>query len=124
MSTRISETLLLCAFLGGCGSGSATPEQVAQAAGDAGIFCRTGGATEMARRCVVERTGSGAGAILTIRHPDGGFRRLEVVTDGRGVANADGSEEATVLLTGDNQAEVAIAGDRYLLPAVATSVRR
>lgn len=123
MSTRTFNALLLSALLGGCGGSASAPEKADGADGDGGIFCRTGGASEMARRCVIERTGSGSEAVLTIRHPDGGFRKLQVVADGRGVMTADGAESATVV-TSDNQAEVAIGDDRYVLPAVATSVRR
>ena len=38
-------------------------------------------------------------------------------TDGRGLVSADGSEPAKVTVVGDGLIEVAVAGDRYRLPA-------
>jgi hypothetical protein len=56
--------------------------------------------------------------LLTLRHPNGGFRRLQVMTDGRGVVAADGAQPARVSTVGDSVIEVSIADDRYRLPAV------
>ena len=55
--------------------------------------------------------------VLTIRHPDGGFRRLRITADGRGVIAADGAEPARVSVIGPADIEVAVGGDRYRLPA-------
>lgn len=77
-----------------------------------GIECAiAGGAFE--RTCRIERTGEGG---LTLRHPDGGFRRIRV-EDGVPVA-ADGAERAAVARRGD-LVEVAIGRDRYRIPAEA-----
>lgn len=122
MYLRIFSTLLPVALLSACDVGEETSGAPPGAVEDT-IFCRTGGAEKMERDCLVEKSGEGDSAVLTIRHPGGGFRRLQIVTDGRGVVAADGSEETTVVMTGDKQAEVAIAGDRYLLPAVAVSAK-
>ena len=56
--------------------------------------------------------------LLTLRHPNGGFRRLQVVTDGRGVISADGAEAAKVATVGASLIEVSVGDDRYRLPAV------
>ncbi len=56
--------------------------------------------------------------LLTLRHPSGGFRRLQVVTDGRGVISADGAEAAKVATVGTSLIEVSVGDDRYRLPAV------
>lgn len=66
--------------------------------------------------CTVERIAGERGLTLLVRHPDGGFRRLTVTTDGRGVAAADGAEPARVTVAGD-AIDVAVGGDRYRLPA-------
>jgi hypothetical protein len=56
--------------------------------------------------------------VLTLRQPDGGFRRLRVTGDGRGVIAADGAEQASVTLVAPVTIEVAIGNMRYRLPAV------
>ena len=81
------------------------------------IDCAVAGAREFAPVCAIERMQGADGLTLTIRHPDGGFRRLKVTSDGRGVIAADGSETATVSIAGDRQIEVTVGKDRYRLPA-------
>ncbi len=55
--------------------------------------------------------------MLTVRHPDGGFHRLRVTRDGRGVIAADGAQAATVTIIDKGAIEVAIDDARYRLPA-------
>lgn len=69
--------------------------------------------------CTVERSTGERGLTLTVRHPDGAFRRLLLTTDGRGVMAADGAEPARVTLAGADEIEVAVADERYRLPATA-----
>ncbi|MEQ6334851.1 hypothetical protein [Sphingobium sp. MK2] len=71
--------------------------------------CAIGPDAAWARDCVIER----AGNMMTIRHPDGGFRRFTVLDDGRGLEAADGAEEARLQLIGKDQIEIRIGGDRY-----------
>ena len=52
-----------------------------------------------------------------VRKPDGGFRRLRVTRDGRGVVAADGAERAQVTIIADDRIEVSIGGDTFRLPA-------
>ena len=80
------------------------------------IECRFPGAEQFERSCTFEREGAD-GAVLVIRKPDGGFRRLRVVTDGRGVVAADGAEPARVTVLADDRIEVAIGSDQFRLPA-------
>ena len=108
---------LALAVLAGCNSPTPAPE----VADDDRIECRIGNARQFDRFCTVERITGPDGMALTIRKPDGGFRRLLVTDDGRGVVAADGAEEAVVTILGDNRIEVAIAGDTFRLPA---TVRR
>ncbi len=74
-----------------------------------GVDCAIGGG-DFARTCTLDRTGAGA---LTIRHPDGGFRRIRI-ENGAPVA-ADGAERASVRRSGD-MVEIGIGQDRYRLP--------
>ena len=100
---------VLLPLLAACG-GPPGPEAASR------IECAVDGATVFTRVCTVERS-PGPAARFTIRAPSGSFRRLLVTTDGRGVVAADGADPAVVTLLGDNRIEVAIAGDRYRLPA-------
>ena len=67
--------------------------------------------------CTVDRQTGATGTVLTLRHPDGAFRRFVIAKDGRGVISADGAEPARLTVTGANEIELSLAGDRYVLPA-------
>lgn len=107
-------TLLLPLVLAAC---QAAEPPVATTDSDGRIDCRLAADEQFQRYCSVERTRTEQGLMLTVRKPDGGFRRLAVTRDGRGVAAADGAETAEVTIAGDNLIEVAIGGDRFRLPA-------
>ena len=126
MSTRISKQLLAVAALlslplAACGRGQPSSEQIkakqrTETAGDSRIACARNDAA-FASTCTIEQAQGRDGLILTIRHPDGAFRRLLVTQDGRGVIAADGAEVAKVTITGADGIEVALGGNRYRLPA-------
>jgi hypothetical protein len=105
--------------LAACGGPSSTADQreAAASAGAEKIDCAVDGAAGFERACVVERSTGAEGLVLTVRHPSGGFRRLQVTRDGRGVIPADGAESAVVRILDDGHIEVAIGSDRYKLPA-------
>ena len=81
------------------------------------IECRLRNTHQFERFCTVEVAQSARGTTLTVRKPDGGFRRLLVADDGRGVVAADGAEEPEVTIVGEGRIEVAIGGDTFRLPA-------
>ncbi len=126
MSTRISKRIpilaaLLSLPLAACGREQPSSEQVeakqrAETSSDTRIACAQGDAA-FGSTCTIEQAQGKEGLILTIRHPDGAFRRLLVTQDGRGVIAADGAEVAKVTITGTNGIEVALGGNRYRLPA-------
>jgi hypothetical protein len=89
----------------------------AAAVEDNRIECLLRGGDQFERFCTIDREQRPEGRILVLRKPDGGFRRLLVATDGRGVVAADGAEPASVSILRDNRIEVAIGGDRFRLPA-------
>ena len=133
MSTRISKRLLTVAALlslplSACGRGQPSSEQVAakqrtESTGDSRIACAQGDAA-FASTCTIEPSQGKDGLVLTIRHPDGAFRRLLVTQDGRGVIAADGAEAAKVAITGTDGIEVALGGNRYRLPATVKDVTK
>lgn len=87
------------------------------AAEDGRIDCALGNATEYKRNCTVERVSDDDGQILVVRHPDGGFRRFRVLTDGRGLEPAEGFDETSLKILDDQMIEVTSGGDSYRLPA-------
>lgn len=88
-----------------------------EAAAAGRIACAPAGAAEVQPLCSVDRTRTAQGLILTLRNPDGGFHRLQVTGDGRGVIAADGAEKAAVRIVNADEIDVTIGGDRYRLPA-------
>lgn len=112
MRTLALGALAMAALVGGC---SAAHEGDATQGGER-IACALGGATTFTQDCTVERVVSGQRVTLTVRHPDGAFRRFSVVRDGRGLVVADGADQARTTIEGDKLA-VAVAQDRYLFPA-------
>ena len=79
------------------------------------IECALQGAPSFTRDCTLERVTQGDEFYLVVRHPDGAFRRFKVLKDGRGVAAADGADEARTHIT-DGVLEASIGKDRYRLP--------
>ena len=121
MSTRTSEYLLAAALLvlSGCGQNEEkTLAKVDPKAPDT-VLCQLAGAPTAQPVCRSEV----AGKLLTIRHPDGGFRRFRIVTDGHGLVAADGSEPAQVTITDHDRIAVQVGNDRYDLPATVAANR-
>lgn len=81
------------------------------------VDCAPPGTADLTPVCTLDRTETAAGTILTLRHPDGAFHRLQVTRDGRGVIAADGAEPARVTPVGPDRIEVELGGARYRLPA-------
>jgi hypothetical protein len=105
--------LLLAACSSGEEGGGAAPARPA-----ATIACAVGGAQAFEDACTVEHVRRPDAAVLVIRHPDGGFRRLELLADGR-LAAADGADPAEVRREGD-LLEITVGEDHYRIPAKLT----
>ena len=103
-------------FLVACGGADEQTTATAEVPAADRIECALGGAETFTTDCAIERSAESAGT-LTVRHPDGGFRRLLVTDDGRGVIAADGASAALVQVIADKRIEVTIDRDRYRLPA-------
>lgn len=94
------------------------PSAEGQAHAPAGVRagCALDGAAAFAD-CTVQRTSREGETTLTLIAPDGEFRRLAVAADDAGVTAADGAELARVGTGPAGEVEIAIARDRYRLPA-------
>jgi hypothetical protein len=56
--------------------------------------------------------------MLVVRHPDGGFRRFKILTDGRGLLPADGIDpDFKIKVLPNGMIEVKSMDDTYRLPA-------
>lgn len=95
----------------------AEASQSATAADGGALNCAVAGAATFSRDCTLDREQTPRGLMLTARHPNGGFRRLLVTGDGRGVVAADGAEPAIVTVVNAEEIEVTIGDDHYRLPA-------
>lgn len=120
-------TLALLPLLALAACGTRQPDNAALArtatsasaeADEAGrILCAPPGQQELGRLCTLDRESGAKGLVLVVRNPDGGFHRLLVTRDGRGVIAADGAEEASVAIAGKGLIDVTVGGARYRLPA-------
>ncbi len=116
MFLRISSAVLL-ATLAACSSKSASPEAAGQSGEAAAtVPCALAGAKTFTAACGVERSSLDGKAIVTLRYPDGGFRRLVELEGGKSFAAADGSDEVAIEANG-KEIEVTLGDDHYLFPA-------
>ncbi len=107
----------LAALLVACSDGSG--RNGSGTAREARIECRSGAAA-FARECTATLAEGPQGRLLVIAKPGGGFRRLLIARDGRGLIAADGAEPARVSVIDENRIEVAIGDDGFRLPARVT----
>ncbi|RVT95198.1 hypothetical protein EOD43_13745 [Sphingomonas crocodyli] len=85
------------------------------------LDCRLPGKATFERLCQVDRMATPDGTVLTVRRPDGGFQRLLIVKDGRGVIAADGAIPVTVKPVGGEAIDVTTSdGTTWQLPARVT----
>ena len=120
---RFALPLVLAVSLSACGGNqaddlkNAESDAAEQAALDGKIECALAGSAAFERTCTTEQIAATDGKILVIRHPDGGFRRFNILTDGRGLAPADGFDETKISLIDGGMIEVSSGDDKYRLPA-------
>ena len=126
MSMPISKAVCLLAAtlsLAACGGNEAESLEQAEASADEAaaldgkVECALAGSTVFERTCTTERIANANGQLLVIRHADGGFRRFRILTDGRGLAPADGFDETRIALIENGMIEVSSGDDKYRLPA-------
>ncbi|MEZ5744934.1 MAG: hypothetical protein R3D89_14720 [Sphingomonadaceae bacterium] len=101
--------------LSACGSSGAVQEQAEDGAKP--VDCALGEGSNFGPFCMLETGELDGESLVTIRHPDGGFRRFVVQEDGSGLAAADGADAAqNTLIEGGALLEVVVGTDRYRLP--------
>lgn len=86
-------------------------------AGSTPIDCLMPGASGFKPVCSMEKMESPDGTVIVARAMDGGFRRLLIVPDGRGVVAADGAEPVAVKPAGAEHIDVTAGDVVYRLPA-------
>ncbi len=114
----------LSLVLSACGSDpeadllAAEGETAEEAALQGKVECALAGSSEFNRNCNTERVSGAEGQMLVVRHPDGGFRRFKILTDGRGLLPADGIDpDFKIKVLANGMIEVRSVDDTYRLPA-------
>ena len=126
--------IVIALLLSACSSGGDAGQQAAvQAQGGAAdaakpdapgsVPCALAGARSFTGSCKVERLTAGGKTIITVRHPNGGFRRLVELEGGKRFAAADGSDEVSIERNG-SEIEVTLGDDHYLFPAPASALAK
>lgn len=123
MSMRIFSACSALLLVTACGMpdngvlAEAEESAAAQAADDGRIECAINGDSDFSNGCRTERLSGENGVTMVVRHPDGGFRRFNVLTDGRGLEAADGSEKAKIEIVEDGKILISVGSDKYLMSA-------
>ena len=117
MSMRIFSLASLL-LLASCGqSGEGVPDEAQER-----IACALEGSQQFTENCGLERAMVEGTQVLVVRHPNGGFRRLEVSKDGQTLSAADGAEVAQSARK-DDRWEVILGEHRYVIPVKADAPR-
>ncbi len=117
MSPRNLAAVSFVAIVSLASCGEQEGNQAAQGGTAERIECALAGSKSFERVCTTEMMPGEKGQMLVVRHPDGGFRRFNILTDGRGLVPADGFDETSIKIIGGGMIEVSSADDRYRLPA-------
>jgi hypothetical protein len=109
---------MLVAALTACSSQPAPSPTELAGKGAETVPCAFGEAKKFDAKCVLDRGNAEGKSVVTLWHPDGGFRRLEVLDFGKRYASLDGADE---VVGGPNgrEVEVSVGDSHYLMPAPA-----
>lgn len=106
---RIFSLLTAAALVSAC-SGEVSPEPAGET-----ITCAIGVGAEMGPDCIGEQVAGTDGQYFVIHHPDGSFRRFEMLPDDAGIGLADGAGVLSQEMSGD-QLLISVDDAQYLLP--------
>lgn len=109
---RIFSLLAAGLILSAC-SGEASPAPEGQV-----IDCAIGVGVDMGPDCIGEQLAGGE--VFVIHHPDGSFRRFEMLPDDAGIGLADGAGVLSQEREGDKLL-IAVDDAKYLLPIASTA---
>ena len=121
---RIAIALVPLLLLAACSKGAAGGSSAATVAEqnevaepeDNHVPCALGGAKEFKPDCTREIAQVDGKEMWTIRGPNGGFRRFQIIDNGTRIATADGAWEVQAARVG-NELEVRVGDDSYRFPA-------
>lgn len=113
---HLSKTAGAIALMLGLAACSPDVDQPQAEEGAPTIDCALGEGSEFAPVCMVEREEIDGQKVLTVRHPDGGFRRFVQLDDGRGLEELDGADTVTRSLD-DTTLVISVGPDRYRFDA-------
>ena len=117
MSMRIFSLLITASLLAGC-SGEVSPAPEGQV-----IECAIGAGVEMGPDCIGEQIAGTDGAFFVIHHPDGSFRRFEMLPDDAGIGLADGAGVLSQEMDGD-ELLISVDDARYRLPIASNTAEK
>jgi len=105
------------AMLAACSAGSQGGERATTSdAPTEKVACALNGSKDYRSECTVERSKEGGKMLLLLRHPNGGFRRLEEIEPLKRYAALDGADQPEVTPNGADS-EVSVGDDHYLFVA-------
>ena len=116
-ATIMLQLLLLSACSkGGMGSDQAEQSSTMAEKTEKQIHCALAGAKDFTPVCTLDALHENGKEIWVLHHPDGGFRRFQILESGTIIATADGAIEVKAARVG-SELEVNVGDDRYRFPA-------
>ena len=110
--------LLALTTCGKAATGAAATEGAVATESAKPIPCALGESDEFKPVCTVEDQTADGQLYWIVRHPDGGFRRFQMIDNGTRIATADGADEVEMTRSG-TEFIVKAGPDRYRFPAAA-----
>ncbi len=98
---------------GGSSDGQSPPKAESS---DKPVPCALAGAKDFTPVCTLDVLREGGKEFWVLHHPDGGFRRFQILENGTIIATADGAFEVQAARAG-GELEVKVGDDRYRFPA-------
>ncbi|APG62633.1 hypothetical protein LPB140_07350 [Sphingorhabdus lutea] len=94
-----------------------SPFQEETASADNKIMCALNGTDKFEKICVRENIVEKGQTIVTLKHPDGGFKRF-IIVKGRGLIAAEGFDNSEIEILDGSQILLRSGNDQYKLDAI------